>query len=105
MKTIFWGVADATSQAPKPYVNDTLAQRLTVGDSFQLNCSVSYFSGTLVNLSWSVASPQGIDVSCLIPSHYLDAVSFRVLLILMLIMSRSVELYGDESYLILILSR
>ena len=52
-----------TSQAPKPFVNDTLAQRLAVGDSFQLNCSVSYTVGTRVNLSWSVPNPKGIDVT------------------------------------------
>jgi len=55
-------VAD-TSQAPKPFVNDTLAHHLTVGDSFQLNCSVSYPVGIRVNLEWSVPNPQGIDVS------------------------------------------
>ena len=56
-------LAADTLQAPKPFVNDSLARHLTVGDHFQLNCSASYPDGTQVSLEWEIPHPLGIDVS------------------------------------------
>ena len=64
-KHFFLFTAD-TAQAPKPFVNDTLAQHKTVGDHFQLNCSASYSGQTLIHLSWFVPNPEGIDVNIFI---------------------------------------
>ena len=52
-----------TLQAPKPFVNDTLARHRTVGDDFQLDCSATYPIAVHVKLEWQIPHPQGIDVT------------------------------------------
>ena len=60
---LFLKSAAATASAPKPFINQTLAQHAVIGQPFHLNCSAIFDLGVRGDLSWSVPNSKGIDVS------------------------------------------
>ena len=54
-------IRSQSSYVPPPHINDTLARRVTIGQTFSLTCSVIVDFDTVVDLSWDIPNPNAIN--------------------------------------------
>ena len=54
-------IRSQSSYVPPPHINDTLARRVTIGQTFSLTCSVIVDFDTVVDLAWDIPNPNAIN--------------------------------------------
>jgi len=55
-----------TDTVLQPIIDDSKAHQVTIGQTFQLNCSATFTLGVRGDIIWKVPNPNGIDVSLFI---------------------------------------